>query len=293
MGWAADPQGDISTSTSLSSLTPININALSGAVSATERLRGRGQPGRRPTPSAQATAAAAVPVARRRLQRRDQQHDRLQRDAGTGVKPDFTMQIPVSDSPGRPAHPADRLPEEHHAPTSGTPKSRRCRPATSSPARGLAPGQIASGIVTFNSDGSIDMTNTTLFGTPTPSTPTLTIGASSAAGRPARAQVNWAAGLGVAAQSVGVNISGTTGSGGLTQFASASSVQQVTTNGTPFGNLSSVVGRQERLCHRHLRQRHLAQDRPGRHGDVPERRRAAGGQRQRLPGHARPAAPTT
>src|SRR5262249_25087314 len=53
-------------------------------------------------------------------------------------------------------------------------------------------------------------------------------------------QVSWASSLGVAAQSITLGIGGTTGSGALTQFASTSAVQSITTNGTPFGGLSAA-----------------------------------------------------
>ena len=102
---------------------------------------------------------------------------------------------------------------------------------------GLAPGQIASGIVAFNPDGSLDMTKTTLFGTPP--NPTFSIGASAAAA-PGAGGANWAASLGVAAQSVTFGIGGSTGSGSLTQVVSPSVVSSINTNGTPFGSLSAV-----------------------------------------------------
>ena len=103
---------------------------------------------------------------------------------------------------------------------------------------GLAPGQIASGIVAFNPDGSLDMATTTLFGTPP--NPTLSIGASAAAA-PAAGAVNWAAEPGRrGAVRSAFGIGGTTGAGALTQFASASVVQSISTNGTPFGSLSAV-----------------------------------------------------
>ena len=103
---------------------------------------------------------------------------------------------------------------------------------------GLAPGQIASGTIAFNSDGSIDMSKTTLFGTPPD--PTLSIGASSAAA-PTGTQVNWASSLGVSAQQISIGIGGTTGSGTITQAVSPSVVSSINTNGTPFGSLSSVA----------------------------------------------------
>jgi len=238
MGWAANAQGQIGTSTSLSSLTPININALSGAVSATSATAVEGNLDAGTTPSAQATAAAAVPPTAGAYNAVTNSMTAYNATTGAGVKPDFTMQIPVSDSlGGQHTLQIDFLKSttanQWYAEIQAVPTSDVVSGA------GLAPGQLAAGLVKFNSDGSINMAGTTLFGAPTPTTPTLRIGASAAAA-PGAGAVNWAAGLGVSAQQVGVDISGATGSGGLTQYASASTVQQVTTNGTPFGNLSSV-----------------------------------------------------
>jgi flagellar hook protein FlgE len=102
---------------------------------------------------------------------------------------------------------------------------------------GLSNGQIATGVVAFTPTGQIDPANTTLFSA---ANPTITFGASNAAA-PAAGKVNWAASLGIAAQTVTLNLSGGAGStGGLTQLDSQSVTQSITTNGTAFGNLTNV-----------------------------------------------------
>jgi flagellar hook protein FlgE len=70
--------------------------------------------------------------------------------------------------------------------------------------------------------------------------PTLTFGASSAAA-PGPGQVNWAPTLGIAQQTVTLNLNGGAGStGGITQLDSQSVTQSITNNGTAFGNLTNV-----------------------------------------------------
>src|SRR6185437_4050305 len=75
-------------------------------------------------------------------------------------------------------------------------------------------GQVAAGLVNFNTDGSIDLATSTLFG-PAGSPPTLTLAASTGAA-PA-----WGTALGIAGQTLNVDLSQ------LTQLASASTVNSV------------------------------------------------------------------
>ena len=155
-------------------------------------------------------------------------------ETGVGVKPDFEIQIPVSDSKGgqrtlavsflKSANPNEWLAEIRAIPASDVVSGA-----------GLSPGQIMTGIVTFTSDGRLDLDNTTLF--PDPENPLLSIGASDA-GAPGAGAVNWATGLGIASQDISFDFAAA--AGGLTQYDSQSVVQAVTTNGTAFGNLTSV-----------------------------------------------------
>jgi flagellar hook protein FlgE len=88
-------------------------------------------------------------------------------------------------------------------------------------------GQIAAGVVAFDSNGSIDPTKTTLFG-PAGSPPTLTLGASGGTS-PA-----WATNLGIAGQTLKVDLSQ------FTQLASASTVNSVSSDGAGVGNIVGV-----------------------------------------------------
>ena len=87
-------------------------------------------------------------------------------------------------------------------------------------------GLIASGTVAFTTDGKLDLANTTL-------PATLAFGASGATTTP-----SWASGLGISAQSIGLDLD--TAPGGLTQQQAKNVVQSITTNGTSFGNLGGI-----------------------------------------------------
>ena len=88
-------------------------------------------------------------------------------------------------------------------------------------------GQVAAGLVKFNTDGSINLTNSTLFGA-AGATPTINLAASGGAA-PA-----WATSLGVAGQAFNVDLSQ------FTQLASASTVNSVSSNGASAGNIVGV-----------------------------------------------------
>lgn len=90
-----------------------------------------------------------------------------------------------------------------------------------------ANGQVAAGKVVFNNDGTINLTSTTLFGA-AGAAPTITLGAS---GGTAPA---WATALGINGQTLNFNLSN------LSQLASASTVNQVNSDGASSGNIVGV-----------------------------------------------------
>ena len=95
----------------------------------------------------------------------------------TGVKPDYSIQVPISDSKGgKRTVQVDFLkssvPNQWYAEVVAVPASDVVDGA------GLANGQIAKGIVAFTSDGKLDTANTTIFPGGNSS---LTFGASNAA----------------------------------------------------------------------------------------------------------------
>jgi flagellar hook protein FlgE len=157
---------------------------------------------------------------------------------GAGTKPDFSVTVPLADSQGgartmqidflkNATSPNQWYAEAHVVPASDVVTGA-----------GLTNGQVSVGVVAFTPDGRFDPTNTTLFGTSVNSgVSALAFGASNGAA-PGAGQVNWAPGLGINGQTVALSLG--SAAGGLTQYDSQSVVQSVATNGTPFGNLTSI-----------------------------------------------------
>jgi flagellar hook protein FlgE len=92
----------------------------------------------------------------------------------------------------------------------------------------LANGQLARGVVAFTPSGQIDTANTTL-------PLSMTINQNGVAGAP-----QWVAGLGVGTQTITLDVGGSVGNGGLTNFNSPSVLGTTQVDGTPFGSLASV-----------------------------------------------------
>jgi flagellar hook protein FlgE len=152
----------------------------------------------------------------------------------TGVKPDYSLQIPVIDSKGgKRTLELDFLksstPNQWYAELRAVPASD----IVSGP--GLVNGQVAAGIVAFTPDARYDPTNSTLF--PSSANPVINFGAS-ASGAPAAGAVNWDAALGIGAQDVRIDLGQLPG--GITQFASQSVTQSIVSDGTSFGNLTNI-----------------------------------------------------
>jgi len=149
-------------------------------------------------------------------------------DPTKGVKPDFEIQVPVSDSKGGQRTVTLSLikgpgPNEWYA-------ELRAKPGDLD---NNANGLISSGKITFTTDGKLASTGG-LFGTTNPTS--ISIGASDplATGTGPR----WADGLGIDSQDIQIDLANA--AGGLTQYNSQSVVQSVNTNGTAFGNLTNI-----------------------------------------------------
>ncbi|MBB5771157.1 flagellar hook protein FlgE [Brevundimonas vesicularis] len=164
-------------------------------------------------------------------------------DNPVGVKPDFKMNIPVSDSKGGQRNLELRFlksdePNIWYAEIVSVPASDITAGAP------YANGQIKTGKIAFTPSGRLDVdtmkawpAGTGLFDDPTMAT--LNFGKSDPANLTMPAgQVAWADGLGIAAQSVTLDLN--TSAGGLSQLNTASVVQSTVTNGTAFGNLSEI-----------------------------------------------------
>jgi flagellar hook protein FlgE len=230
-GWVADSTGEIATDPSdLSRLRPINVASVGGSAQATTKATINAN-----LKSGQALSSAVSPTLTYAA------GDMADYDATatpvTGVKPDFELQVPVSDSKGGKRTLAvsflkSDVPNQWFA-------EIRAVPATD--LDGPTNGLIKSGIVAFTPEGRFDTAAMTTLGAAAlldPANPTLAIGGSSATA-PAAGAVQWAEGLGLGAQDITLELGGA--AGGLTQYDSPSVVQAVTTNGTAFGNLSNVA----------------------------------------------------
>ena len=88
-------------------------------------------------------------------------------------------------------------------------------------------GQVAAGLVKFNTDGTIDLANTTLFGA-AGAAPTIALAAS------AGANPKWGTALGIAASTFNIDLTQ------LSQLASVSTVNSVSNNGASAGNIVGV-----------------------------------------------------
>jgi flagellar hook protein FlgE len=234
-GWPVNSAGEVlSDPTDATKLATINVTSIGGAASPTSEatisanLQGDQTVSTDATITPPATSPAYDPAT----------NSMAMYDAttGTGVKPDFTIQIPVSDSKGgEQTVQLDLLksstPNEWYAEIVSVPASNV------TDGTGLSNGQIATGMIAFTPNGQYDPTGTTLFADPT--NPAISLGASNAAA-PAAGAVNWAPSLGVDAQNVTISLGSSGSAGGLTQFDSPSAVSAVTSNGTTFGNLTSI-----------------------------------------------------
>jgi flagellar hook protein FlgE len=238
-GWAADANGVVSPSaTNLGALSPINVTALSSAPQLTTQvgINGNLQSSQAVSPAAAAAALSPPGVGAYSATSTTDSMAAYNPTTGVGVPPDFTIQVPISDSEGgQRTVQLDFLksstPNQWYAEVVSVP------PGDVTNATGV-PGQIASGIVAFTPSGALDPNATTLFGgPPMPASPTLTFGASNGPA-PTGNAVNWASSLGINGQSVTIDLNAA--GGGLTQDDSASATKSISTNGTPFGSLSSV-----------------------------------------------------
>lgn len=234
-GWPVDVNGNIATDPSnLSKMSSINVNSVGGAADPTTTVGINANLKSSQAVSNAATAAALVPPGPGAYDPLTNSMAAYDPTTNTGVKPDYAVQVPISDSKGG-EHTIQlnflksATPNQWYAEITAVPASDIVSGAN------LATGQIASGLVAFTSGGQLDPTNTTLFGIG--GNAQIAFGAS-AAGPPAATAVNWASGLGISAQNVSLNLSSSTS--GITQFDSPSATQSITTNGTPFGNLSNI-----------------------------------------------------
>jgi flagellar hook protein FlgE len=222
-GWPVQSDGTFNINPSdLTTMNAINVKNLGAAVSPTSTVTVSANLDKNQTLSSALTATPATYSATTSGSMAD-----YAADPSTGTKPDFTVEMNVTDSSGGsrklamsflrdPAAPNQWLAEIYSIPTTDVTGGGR-------------PGQVASGSVKFKQDGSIDLANSTLFGSPAPATPSLTIGASTAG-----SGVQWATDLGISEQTVGLDLKN------ITQYASNSTVNSILSDGAGVGNIVAV-----------------------------------------------------
>ena len=240
-GWPVDSDGNINADPSdLNRLRTINVGSVGGTAEPTTRVQLNANIKSSQEVSAEATDAAAVPVGANAYDPATNSMAMWDPETGDGVKPDFELTIPVSDSKGGQRTIAlsflkSTVPNQWYAEIRAIPESDIVTGA------GLTNGQLKTGLVAFTQDGRLDVAAMEALGAAAlfddPSAATLTFGASDSAA-PGAGEFNWAAGLGIDDQVLAFDLSAS--AGGLTQYDSASVVQAVLTNGTAFGNLSEV-----------------------------------------------------
>ena len=234
-GWVADANGAITTDPSdVSKLQTINVTSQAGSAGATTAMSINANLNASQAPSAAAGDPAATPPVAATYDATSATASMATYDpaAGTGTKPDFTIPLTVVDSQGG-RHGVDirllksatanrwnyEIVSTDGAITSGAP---------------LHDGQLATGVLAFTSTGQLDTANTTGF--PDPKSPVLTLGGSDTTA--AAGGASWKSSLGIAGQAISLNIG--TAPGGVTQFASDSTITATAQNGVVYGNLASV-----------------------------------------------------
>jgi len=221
-GWAADATGTIVTDPSdLSQMNSINIKDLGAQVLPTSEILINANLDKRGITGSVGDATYAGGTV-------DSLADYANNPA-TGTKPDFTFQMNIIDSGGGSRRVAMAFLKDSAAANSW--HAEIYAVPASDVAGSARPGQIAAGLMTFQSDGSFDEANSTLFGQTLGigNPPNIALAASSAG-----AGLRWAAGLGINAASIDMDLTK------FTQFSATSAVASINPDGAPLGNVSGV-----------------------------------------------------
>ena len=211
LGWPVESDGTVNANpTDLNALETVRVSGIAGGAEATSRLSLSAN-----LQSSQVVSAAAATY---------DATDTANNMASGAVTPDFQIPIQVYDSQGG-LHtvnfsflkqgPNTWLAEVH------------LPPGQVVDAAPFTDGQLATGTVSFTPFGQLDIANSTL-------PLSFTIGETGAGGS------EWAPALGLATQTISLDLGGTSAAGGLTNYDSASSLGTSQINGTPFGSLASV-----------------------------------------------------
>ncbi len=217
--WPVQQDGSVSQNPSnLTELEAVNLSNIGGTAQATSsvRINANLQASQAVSPTAAGYGAGASAT----------------NMASGGITPDFQRTIQVYDTQGGirsitmsllKSNTANEWFAELHV-----------DPATDvTTGAGLIDGQIATGVIAFNTDGEIDAANTTL---PT----NLNFLASDNAAPLGANDFQWAAGTGVGGQTIDLDLGGAGAPGGITQFDSPSTLNSTVADGAIFGAFAGV-----------------------------------------------------
>jgi flagellar hook protein FlgE len=213
-GWPVQANGTFATDPSdLSRIGPINVKNLGAAVQQTSTLGISANIDQTTPVSAGAATYSAATKSMAAFAA-----------TGTGTAPDAPpMELTVVDSMGG-THKFALALEKTATPNTW---NAEIYAVPASDVNSVPNGQVAAGLLKFNTDGSINLATSTLFGA-AGATPQINLAAS---GGTAPA---WAAGLGLAAQPLSIDL------GQFTQLAAATTVNTVTSDGAGVGNIVGV-----------------------------------------------------
>jgi flagellar hook protein FlgE len=224
-GWPVGADGSVSVDPSdLSSMQPINVKSLGTAVAPTSLVQLNASVFKNQAVSA--GEASYDPASVSMAQYADDLRNGVSPVGGT--KPDFTMEMTVTDSSGGTHKVALAVlkganPNEWHAEVYAVPAS--------DVTGGAAPGQIDSGKIVFTPDGAYDpVASTGFFNNAAGSQiPTFSLGASTAG-----SGVQWATALGLAGQDIQLDLSK------LSQVVAPNQLKSVNSDGAGVGNVIAV-----------------------------------------------------
>jgi flagellar hook protein FlgE len=217
-GWAAQPDGTFVTNASdITALSTVNIASISGAAKASTSVQVNGN-----LQSSQAISAAEATY--------DATATATNMASGT-VTPDFIRTVQIFDSQGG-VHNVDLAFLKSSAAANTWNVEVYASPASDVVVGApLVDGQLAVGQIVFDANGQFDAASSMSLD--------LAFGASTA-GAPAASAFNWAASLGIAAQTISVSMGSAGASGGMTQFDSNSKLDSSIVDGAIFGSLTGV-----------------------------------------------------
>ena len=219
-GWPYASDGTINVNPSdLNMLESINVKNLGAAVAPTQNVMINANINK--------TQAIAAGEATYNAATRSMADWAVNQNPATGTQPDFALEMNVVDSVGA-THKfamsflkSDTPPNTWHAEIYAIPATD----VTAGPS-----GQVRAGMIGFTADGALDLAsvNTTLFGAPG-SPAEINLAASGAATTP-----RWANAQGISASAIDLDLDK------LTQYASASTVNAVNSDGANVGNVVGV-----------------------------------------------------